>query len=271
MTTPAHNGTSPGSRNGLRAAILAGGRGTRLAPYTTILPKALMPIGDKAILEIVIGQLSAHGFTDITLCVGHLSHLIRAVFDTKATIDGSSVTYVHEAEALGTAGPLRLLEGMDDTFLAMNGDVLTTLDYRRLLEAHRRDGNAFTIATHHRTIKIDYGVLYTDDGDGTRRVHTYEEKPEIGSTVSMGIYAIEPEVLKYIPADYFDIPDLIQALLADGCRVGAFPYEGLWFDIGRHDDYERAVKSWEDNGNGHHPANGNGELAVSLHEQASRV
>jgi NDP-sugar pyrophosphorylase family protein len=229
-----------------------------------------MPIGDQAILEVVVGQLSAQGFTDITLCVGHLSHLIRAVFDTRPKVD-STVTYVQEVEALGTAGPLRLLEGMEDTFLAMNGDVLTTLDYRRLLEAHRRDGNAFTIATQQRTIKIDYGVLYVDEGDGTQQVDTYEEKPEIRSTVSMGIYAIEPDVLEYIPARYFDIPDLIQALLADGRRVGAFPYEGMWFDIGRQDDYEHAVRSWEANGNGRHPANGNGELPVSLHQRASRV
>lgn len=251
-------GTSaPGGRNAngrrpraKKAVVLAGGRGTRLAPYTSILPKPLMPIGDRAILEIVVDQLARQGFTDVVFCVGYLSHLIRAVFDARLERD-ATIEYVQEQEALGTAGPLRLVEGLDDTFLAMNGDVLTTLDYRTLMNHHRKRGNVLTVATKRRTLKIDYGVLYLDrDESADGRVHAYEEKPEISSLVSMGVYVLEPRALEYIPENsYFDIPDLVQALLAAGEPVGAYTYDGLWFDIGRTDDYEQAVEAWS--GNGH--------------------
>jgi NDP-sugar pyrophosphorylase family protein len=228
-----------------RAVILAGGRGTRLAPYTSILPKPLMPIGDRAILEIVVEQLVGHGFTDIAFSVGYLSHLIRAVFDDRAD-SNASITYVHEDKALGTAGPLRLVEGLDETFLAMNGDVLTTLDYRALVRHHEESGNLLTIATHQRTVKIDYGVLYLESVDSSSgQVQTYEEKPEISSLVSMGVYVLEPEALEYIPHESsFDIPDLVQSLLVAGKRVGAYTFDGLWFDIGRKDDYEVAAEIW---------------------------
>jgi dTDP-glucose pyrophosphorylase len=238
-----------------RAIILAGGRGTRLAPYTSVLPKPLMPIGERAILEIVVERLADQGLTDITFCVGYLSHLIRAVFDNRSD-PRASIAYVHEESALGTAGPLRLVPALDDTFVVMNGDVLTTLDFRELVRHHRRHGNVVTIATFRRTVKIDYGVLYVHrdgngngngngDGPAAQRVQAYEEKPEIASTVSMGVYVIEPRALDYIPpGTYFDFPDLVQALLAAGERVGSYAYDGLWFDIGRHDDYERAVAVW---------------------------
>jgi len=124
------------SLDSTRAVVLAGGRGTRLAPYTSVLPKPLMPIDDRAILEIVVEQLEAHGITDITFCVGYLSHLIRTVFDNRAN-GHVNISYVHEQEALGTAGPLRLVEGLDETFIVMNGDVLTTLDYRDLVRHYR--------------------------------------------------------------------------------------------------------------------------------------
>ena len=153
------------------------------------------------------------------------------------------ITYVREQEALGTAAPLRLVEGLDSTFIAMNGDVLTTLDYRELVKYHRAQGNVLTIATHKRSIKIDYGMMHLDV---TSRVRGFEEKPEIVSPVSMGIYVMEPEVLDYIPeGEYFDFPDLVQALLAEEQRVGAYVYDGLWFDIGRQEDYERAVERLE--------------------------
>jgi NDP-sugar pyrophosphorylase family protein len=230
-----------------RAVILAGGRGTRLAPYTSILPKPLMPIGDRSILEIVVRQLADSGIRDLTFCVGYLSHLIRAVFDAGAVDSksngGVNIAYVQEHEALGTAAPLRLVEGLEETFIAMNGDVLTTLDYRNLVNHHRDAGNVLTIATHRRSIKIDYGILHLDV---RRRVRDFEEKPELASVVSMGIYVMEPAVLHFIPEGRpFDFPDLVHALLAAGAPVGAYEYDGLWFDIGRHEDYEQAVAAWE--------------------------
>ena len=234
-----------------RVAVLAGGRGTRLAPFTSVLPKPLMPIGDRSILEVVIHRLAAQGFTDVTLCVGYLSHLIRAVSDHFED-NGAQITLVQEHEALGTAAPLRLLGDLDDTFVVMNGDVLTTLDFRDLVEHHRANDNLVTIATRQRTIKIDYGVLHVSSPanghtppGAPRQVVGFEEKPEIVSTVSMGIYVLEPRALGFIPEDgHFDFPDLVHALLEAGERVGAYMFDGLWFDIGRQDDYEEAVAAW---------------------------
>jgi NDP-sugar pyrophosphorylase family protein len=238
----ASNGTGA---KGVRAVVLAGGFGTRLAPYTSVLPKPLMPIGNRAILEIVVDQLTASGFREITFCVGYLSHLIRAVFDNRVD-SPARISYVHEQQALGTAGPLRLVDGLDSTFVVMNGDVLTTLDYKKLLRRHRESGCALTIATHQRVIKHDYGVLHLDGLNGSvRRVTGYEEKPEIVSTVSMGIYVLEPRALEHVPeAAYFDFPDLVQALLDAGEEVGAYNHDGLWFDIGRQEDYALAAEVW---------------------------
>jgi lipopolysaccharide/colanic/teichoic acid biosynthesis glycosyltransferase/dTDP-glucose pyrophosphorylase len=234
-----------GKRGGpTRAVVLAGGRGTRLAPYTSVLPKPLMPIGDRAILEVVVAQLAGHGFSEITFCVGHLSHLIRAVFDHSRSAD-AEISYVHEEEALGTAGPLRLVGDLQETFLVMNGDVLTHLDYRDLVRHHVACGNVLTIATHKRIVKVDYGVLQLRAEGDTARVQAYVEKPEIVSTVSMGIYVLEPSALEFIPKEArFDIPELVQALLQADRRIGAYEYEGLWFDIGRQDDYYEAVTAW---------------------------
>jgi NDP-mannose synthase len=229
-----------------RAVILAGGKGTRLAPYTTVLPKPLMPIGDRAILDVVVRQLASHGYRRLTFAVGYLAHLIKAVFgDGDAW--GVSIEYHEEEHPLGTAGPLALLDGLDETFLAMNGDVLTTLDYRELFEMHRRAGNAMTVATHRRTVRTEYGVLHVDGNHGeTDRVIGYEEKPTLEYTVSMGVYVMEPAALAHIPAgERFDIPDLVLALLEAGEPVGSRMFEGYWLDIGRHDDYEQALADYE--------------------------
>jgi len=246
-----NGGTYPATR----AIIFAGGRGTRLAPFTSVLPKPLMPVGDRSILELVISQLADCGIADVTLCVGYLSHLIEAVVgDGEA--HGVKIEYIREEEALGTAAPLRLVDGLDSTFIAMNGDVLTTLDYDELLRHHRESGSIVTIATRERPIQIDYGVLHIGKAGG--RVYKYQEKPQKTSTVSMGIYVLEPEALSYIPSEgYFDFPDLVQALLRAREPVGALRFDGLWFDIGRRDDYEQAVAAWLEasaqngNGNGH--------------------
>ncbi len=257
------NGSAPrNGRNGAhatgarKAVILAGGRGTRLAPYTSVLPKPLMPIGDRAILEIVVEQLADHGLTEITFCVGYLSHLIRAVFDSRHSDGRVRVSYVQEETALGTAAPLRLVDGLDDSFVLMNGDVLTNLDYGDLVRHHQASGNLLTVATRERTIKINYGVVHVGRNGSASRVEAWEEKPEVVSHVSMGIYVLEPRALEYIPPDgYFDFPELVGELLAAGEAVGVYPYDGLWFDIGRADDYQSAVAAWGEgplSGNGHH-------------------
>jgi NDP-sugar pyrophosphorylase family protein len=243
------NGDSPASADAsvsladTRVVILAGGRGARLAPYTSILPKPLMPVGERSILEIVVEQLEGCGVRQISFCVGYLSHLIRAVFDQRAN-GHVKISYVNEPEALGTVAPLRLVEGLDRTFITMNGDVLTNLDYRDLVRHHQESGNVLTIATHDRSITINYGMLHLDV---LARVQDFEEKPEILSTVSMGIYVMEPSVLDYIPdGGPFDFPELVGGLLQAGQPVGAYRFDGMWFDIGRPDDYEQAVRAWVD-------------------------
>jgi NDP-sugar pyrophosphorylase family protein len=227
----------------MKTVILAGGRGTRLAPYTSVLPKPLMPVGDRAILEILVEQLRQAGFTDITLSVGHLAHLIRAVFDNGPS-RGVELDYVHEESPLGTAAPLRLVSGLDETFLVLNGDVLTKLDLRELVRHHRERGHEMTIASHERRTRFDYGIIEADD-EG--RVLAFSEKPEVTSLVSMGIYVMEPQVLDAIPQDrYFDFPDLVHALVGDGHSVGVYPYSGYWRDLGRHEDYAAANEEWGD-------------------------
>jgi NDP-sugar pyrophosphorylase family protein len=206
-----------------------------------------MPLGEQSILEILVDQLKSYGIRDLTLCVGYLSHLIRAVFDTHAT-RGINIRYVREETPLGTAGPLRLVDDPGQTFLVMNGDVLTTLDFRELVRHHRRSGNILTIASSRRTITMDYGILHVDGDQSNRLVVGYEEKPEVAFVVSMGIYVLEPEAIDHIPEGYFDFPDLIGELLAAGEPVGAYLHDGIWFDIGRHEDYARAVAAWEGDG-----------------------
>jgi NDP-sugar pyrophosphorylase family protein len=227
--------------------ILCGGRGTRLGPFTTILPKPLLPIGDHAILEVVVHQLSAAGFGDLVFAVGYLAHLIKAVFGEGERHD-AAIRYHYEDDPLGTAGALASITGLRSTFLMMNGDVLTDLDYRELYDAHRASGNQLTIATHRRVVKSDYGVLHVAGPRGeTLRVVGYEEKPEVAHIVSMGVYVVEPSVIDLIGrGERLDLPDLVLRLLATGAPVGAYLYDGLWLDIGRHDDYEAAIEAFGD-------------------------
>jgi NDP-mannose synthase len=231
----------------MQAVILAGGRGSRLAPYTTVLPKPLLPIGDAPILEVVIRQLALYGFGDITLAVGYLAHLIEAVLQDGSEY-GVSLQYHHEAEPLGTVGPLATMDHLDDAFLMLNGDVLTTLDYGAFHAAHLASGNALTVATHVRTVRSDYGVLELDGYSGaTRRVIGFREKPEIDHSVSMGVYMLSGHVSQYVPAGQrFDLPDLVWRLLEAGEPVGSFVYDGFWLDIGRHDDYAKAIDQYDD-------------------------
>ncbi|MEA2472938.1 MAG: NDP-mannose synthase [Thermoleophilaceae bacterium] len=228
------------------AVILAGGRGTRLAPFTTVLPKPLMPLGNHSILEVVVRQLAKRGFTQLKFSVGYLAHLIEAVFGDGSRF-GVEIEYLREEEPRGTAGVLADLRDEQAPFLVMNGDILTTLDYRQLYDVHREAGNAMTIATHHRSVRSDYGVLHLGGQLGaTNQVTGWEEKPEQRHVVSMGIYIVDPAACAYVAGSgRTDIPDVVLSLLGDEKPVGAYPYDGLWLDIGRHDDYELAVAEYE--------------------------
>ncbi len=229
-----------------RAVILAGGKGSRLGPYTTVLPKPLLPVGDRAILDVVVHQLRDFGFTDLTLAVGYLAHLVRAVMGDGSN-HGVRIDYHEEEEPLGTVGPLALMDDLDDTFLAMNGDVLTALNYADLMDTHIEAGNLLTIASHRRVVSTDYGVLHVDaSNDATQVVTGFEEKPQIPYVVSMGVYVIEPRALDLIErGERLDLPDLVLRLLAANEKVGSYLYDGYWLDIGRHDDYEKAIIEFE--------------------------
>ena len=221
----------------MRAVVLAGGKGTRLEPYTTILPKPLMPIGDMPILEVLLRQMKRAGINHVVLTVGHLASLLQAYFGNGAQWD-LDITYSHEKEPLGTAGPIALVQGLDKTFLVTNGDVLTTIDMRKLIAFHKKKGGIATIAAHRRQVKIDLGVIQWDGDD---RVSGYIEKPTTDYTVSMGIYVFEPRILEYIPVgQYLDFPDLILKLIANGERVSGYVFDGYWMDLGRPDDYIQA-------------------------------
>lgn len=222
----------------MHAVILAGGKGVRLRPYTTALPKPLVPIGDQhAILEIVLRQLSTAGFTHCTIAIGHLGEIIRA-YVGDGTQWGMHVDYATEESPLGTMGPLLTLrERLPEHFLVMNGDVLTDLDYADVLRTHRASGTPLTIATYARKVHIDFGVLTTD----ASRVVAFTEKPSIDYRVSMGVYGVSRATLDdYTPGLPLGFDELVMDLLAAGRPPHAYAFDGYWLDIGRPDDYDRA-------------------------------
>lgn len=228
-----------GGAQGLRAIILAGGRGTRLQPFTINFPKPLMPLGDRPILEVVMERLIHHGITEITLSLGHLADLIRAYFEQKPQWkERIRLNFVQEDSPLGTAGALALVSGLDRTFIVMNGDLLTDLDFGALVDFHKIRSATLTVAAHRREVKIDLGVLEVDED---RRVRDYKEKPTSSLEVSMGIYVYEPRALSFIrPGEFLDLPDLVMRLLVAGEPVCAYPNQAQWLDIGRPDDYRQA-------------------------------
>lgn len=230
------------SFDAMRTVILAGGKGTRLRPYTVVLPKPLVPVGEMPILEIVIRQLAAQGFHHLTIAVGHLAELIMSFFgDGKKW--GVSIEYSIEDRELSTIAPLKLIGGLRGDFLVMNGDLLTDIDFRRLVDYHRDRKAALTVASCRREVMIDFGVLQADDKG---RVVGFEEKPRHCSLVSMGVYVLNERVLPLIPEDRpFGFDHLVLSLLKAGEHVATFPHEGYWLDIGRPDDYERAVADFE--------------------------
>ncbi|HET7027913.1 MAG TPA: sugar phosphate nucleotidyltransferase [Candidatus Limnocylindrales bacterium] len=218
--------------------ILAGGAGTRLRPYTTVLPKPLMPVGDMPVLEILLRRLAASGFERVNLAVGHLAELIEAYFGDGRRF-GLDLVYWREPEPLGTAGPLMSMELTADRALVMNGDLLTTLAFTSLLEDHAASGAAATIAVLGREVPIDFGVVHLD-GD---RVAEFEEKPVLTYDVSMGVYVFERRVVDLIPpGTRYDFPDLLRTVLENGWPVHAYRSTDFWLDIGRIDDYELALE-----------------------------
>jgi len=221
-----------------RAVILAGGKGTRLKPYTITLPKPLVPLGEMPILEIIIRQLKEHGFDHITITVNHMADIIKAYFG-----DGSKwsikIDYTYELMPLSTMGPLTLVKDLPENFLVMNGDVLTDLNYSEFYENHLVKSNRFTVAANLRKEKIDYGVLKCNE---LNELTIFQEKPEYDFLVSMGIYMVNKSIVKHIPMDtFFGFDHLMNLLIKIKEYATIYQYEGFWLDIGRPDDYEKAL------------------------------
>jgi NDP-sugar pyrophosphorylase family protein len=220
------------------AIVLAGGKGTRLAPFTHVLPKPLLPVGERPILDLVLTQLSRAGCSKATMAVGHLGHLIE-IYCGSGDRWNMEIDYFRESTPLGTVGALAQIKGLsEDPFIVMNGDVLSDLSFQELLERHGDGGAALTIGAFRRRERDELGILEVgENGD----LVAYREKPEHEYLVSMGIYAFSPAAIELIPAgERMDFPDLVQALLAAGHRVGTHVHSEYWLDLGRPDDFARA-------------------------------
>jgi len=226
----------------MQAVILAGGKGRRLFPYTTVFPKPLMPIGDYPIIEVILRQLQHYGFKRITICTGYLHELIHAYLDNNKDLN-LKITYTHETEPLGTVGPLRLIDHLDKNFLVMNGDILTDLDYHALFKAHVKHDAIATVATYQRDTNIDFGVL---EKNRENKIVGFREKPTYHFDVSMGVYIFSNKILDWIPEGKpFGFDTLMYNLIEKKEAVYSFPHDGYWLDIGRPDDYSRSIEEFE--------------------------
>ena len=226
----------------MRAVILAGGKGTRLLPFTKVFPKPLVPLGDKPILDTILRQLKYFGFTHVTLAVGHMAEMIQTYVRSGEGY-GLAVDYAVEETPLGTVGPLGHIANLGQYFLVMNGDLITNLDYRSMMAFHQRQGASATIGCYQKEFRIDLGIIQQGEGD---TIVDYIEKPVHTFQVSMGIYVFDATVLQYIEPDkYLDFPDLVKRLLANQQKVVGYPFDGFWLDIGNHSDYEKALDQYE--------------------------
>jgi NDP-sugar pyrophosphorylase family protein len=226
-----------------RAVILAGGLGTRLKPYTVVLPKPLMPIGDYPILEVIVKQLALAGYTHITMAVNHQADIIKSFF-ANGSKWGIEIDYSLEDKPLGTMGPLKLIKDLPDNFLVMNGDILTDMDFSNFLEAHVCEGSIFTVSSYVREQIIDYGVLETGQG----WLLGMQEKPRMNYEVSMGIYMMSRYALDFVPEDSaFGFDNLMHTLISAKQNVAVRKFSGYWLDIGRPDDYIEAIDIYEKN------------------------
>ena len=228
----------------MRAIIMAGGKGVRLRPYTTLIPKPLVPLGGQvSILEVVLMQLVKGGFTHATLAVNHLAHLIMAYFGDGSRW-GIKIDYSLENEPLSTIGPLTLIEDLPDNFLVMNGDILCNLNYKEFFEEHVKSCAEVSVSTFKRDAKIDFGVLRYDEN---MKLYEFEEKPTYEVDVSMGIYCLSKKAISNLPKG---MPYGFDNLMIDGIKNNAniriSPFSGYWLDIGRPDDYEYADQNYEE-------------------------
>jgi NDP-sugar pyrophosphorylase family protein len=228
----------------MEAIILAGGKGTRLAPYTTVFPKPLMPIDGMPILEIIVRQLAHFWIREIVFTVSQQSEPLLSAYFRDGNQYGVDIRYSKEEEALGTAGPLSIIPNLPETFLVMNGDILTTLNYQKLVRYHRQHQGMVTIAMTQKKVPLELGVM---EFNRAHQLTRYFEKPTLSYSVSMGIYVFEKKILKWIPSKkYLDFPELILKLIKQKERVVCYPSNDFWLDIGRHEDYDEAQKKFQE-------------------------
>jgi len=223
------------------AVILAGGEGTRLRPYTISLPKPLMPVGKRPILEIMVRQLKQAGIKKLIFAVGYLESLIQAYFGDGRKY-GVEIMYSSEKEPLGTAGPMILVKSeLNDTFFLMNGDLLTDINFMSMMDFHKKEKAVATVGIAKRNVEIDFGVVNITD---KKQYICWQEKPNIEYFVSMGIYLFEPSVLKFLPSGHIHMPDFINKLNGQNQKISIYLHSGYWLDIGRHEDYEKACRDY---------------------------
>jgi NDP-sugar pyrophosphorylase family protein len=222
----------------MEAVILAGGQGTRLRPYTTTIPKPLVPVGERAILDIVLRQLRRAGVVRVRMAVNHMAELIMAFFGSGEKY-GLEIVYDIEDEPLGTVGPLARMSDLPQSFLVMNGDVLTDLDYAALFRSHVASGCALTLSTFRRRLRMEFGIL--EVSEPARRLVGFREKPLHEFDASMGVYVFDRRTLERIPRNRrYGLDDLVLDMLRENDPIHTFPWDGYWLDLGRPDDYDQA-------------------------------
>ena len=228
----------------MKVLIMVGGKGTRLRPYTNNIPKALLPIGDRPILEIILYQLKSAGVEEVTLAVGHLSQLFEAFFQDGSRL-GLKINYLYEEKALGTAGAIAFgIDSLGEDFIVMNGDVLTTLDYKKMFDYHKKENSAATIATYKREVKLDFGVIKSNSKG---KLESYQEKPKLLFDFGMGVNIVNAKtVTPYLKkGEYLDIPDLMIKLVKNNHSVSCYNEKCFWLDMGRPEDYDKANEAFE--------------------------
>lgn len=227
----------------MRAVILAGGLGTRLRPYTTLIPKPLVPLGGQtSILEVILKQLKKNGFTHVTLAVNHYYHLIMAYFGDGERL-GLKIDYSLEDKPLSTIGPLTLINDLPDNFLVMNGDILCDLDYRQFFLNHCDSKMDASVSVYKRDSKIDFGVIGFDEN---KKLTSFIEKPTYSFNVSMGIYCLTKKLVDSLNAgEPYGFDGLMLDSLSGKSSVNIVPFDGYWLDIGRPDDYEYADQNYD--------------------------
>ena len=223
----------------MQAIILAGGKGERLRPYTNIIPKPLLPMGNMPILEIVLKQLKKYNFTEVVIAIGYLGEIIKAYFGDGKEL-GLNIRYSLEEVPLGTVGALSIINNLDDNFLIMNGDILSNVDFSDLYDFHMKNKKKATIVIYKKSLKLSLGIIKIKNS----KLIDYIEKPEYKFNVSTGIYILNKEVVSLIPfKKHYDFPELIKDIILKE-EISVYKFSGHWFDIGTPEDYNLAQDSF---------------------------